>query len=116
MGVTSERALVTGNYGQGEVLGAVQVTQSHGAQKDGSMLWALEEPVGPGTGSLGRRKGFCRTDGEKNLVEIAKGLRVKVRDTSLYEEPLSLVHKSALNSNTMRQLLFQEALNCSCPT
>lgn len=72
--------------------------------------------MGPGTGTLGRRKEFSRTNGKKNLVEIAQALRVKIRDNSLYEEPVPLVHKSALNSNIMRQLVFQEALKCSCST
>lgn len=115
MGVTTGRALVTVNFwpgrGSGSSAGPAAWTQGRGAWKDSSATWGLGEPGGAGTGSLGRRKGLGRTAGEKNLVETAKGLRVT--DTFLYEESLSLVHKSALNSSIMIQLLFQEALKCS---
>lgn len=45
--------------------------QGHGAQKDGSIRWDLEEPVGPG--NLGQKEGILQDSWREELGGDSKG-------------------------------------------
>lgn len=86
MEVTAQRAMeIQLNSGWGAVLHVVQVVLlcghtmarwHRGTAACGSQQWGGEEQlVGPGTGSSGRRKGFCSTTAGRTQSRDNKGFQ-----------------------------------------